>query len=258
MEPLLRCGLLGLVGFAVGCASRGNPVLEVSQNAPLALEGMVVDAATGQSVTGGTVRLVMLSARDSSRSQVLDPSGRFAFPGLRAGRYLLDTRRIGYARRLDTLVLSTPPGLGVRLSLRAIRVCFDGCPADSAVVAAAREQMSRWQCDRDRASVATARAHWADILDDTLVARPLGVRGNSAAIAKRLRRVTRDEDCRRIARLVPEPTGLAFTIFQLGEYWLVSQSQFVNPIAFDATLEPVLSFAGVARWVRQKTGTPNK
>ncbi len=79
--PLLAAALLPLLLPAAGAG----------QSAELPLVGRVVDAETGQPVRGAVVQ------RDRRHRVLTDSAGRFAFPGLREGRYELEASSLGYA-----------------------------------------------------------------------------------------------------------------------------------------------------------------
>jgi hypothetical protein len=236
-------GLATLVdGVAV---AQRNPTLVVPRVIPpLGLDGTVIDTHLGRGLQA-SVRLFALPNRDSIAFARADQNGRFSFLRLAAGRYLLDTRSIGFTARLDTVVLSTPPGLGVQLVMQESHYCLDGCPADSAVVAAALAQADGWVCDREPASIEASRSAWAGALATDDLRSIIGVSGDSARIATELRLVTDDEDCRKIARQLREPIALAFTVFHLGAYWLINQPAFWSATVFDSKLESVIAFNGM-------------
>src|SRR5262249_41619349 len=153
--------------------------------------------------------------RDSIAFARTDQNGRFSFPQLAAGRYLLDTRSIGFAARLDTVVLSAPPGLGLHLVMQVQVTCLDVCPADSAVVAGAGAQADRWQCDREPQSIDASRNAWAGAFAHDHMGSLIGVSTDSVRTARELRLVTEDADCRMVAHRLLEPIALAFTVFRL-------------------------------------------
>jgi hypothetical protein len=112
----LSRGLCTLVVLAV-CAPGGSAGWAQS---PLRLEGRLERAGSGKPVTNGRLLLIRQLATgsppDTSRSGAA-PDGTFAFDSLDPGRYVLRTFAPGFRVRSDTVMLTTPPGLRLTVSL---------------------------------------------------------------------------------------------------------------------------------------------
>jgi hypothetical protein len=109
--------LLGLLAGTGGCGPARNPVLQLPVTpTPLLLKGRVL-ADSGKPIPARLtlIRLAHRHRNDTIGTVNLPSKGRFRFDNLAAGIYELNTRSIGYHRRLDTLLLSSPPGLEVSL-----------------------------------------------------------------------------------------------------------------------------------------------
>jgi hypothetical protein len=230
------------VTLAAGCSSR-NPVLVVPPSiAPLTLSGVVWSHESGRPIVGARVLLAVLSPTRNHGTlpeQTTDTSGSFRFKDLLPGRYLLLGRAIGYKVRRDTIVLAAAPGLELRYALLEDHYCLDVCAPDPRAVAAAEAARSRWRCDRERASVDFARENWVMFFLPAEVQEEFGFHADSATIARQLRRVTKDETCRRIADARRDATSLAFTVFRFRQYWLVSEARFHEPWVMTEQLKRV-------------------
>lgn len=237
---------VALVAAAAACRPSLNPVLQVPvPPVRLTLKGRVVsDSGTPIHAIVALVRLVRNGPADTvANLPVAD--GRFRFEGLAPGAYALDTRSIGYRRRRDTLALSASPGLEVVLELRRDPACLGYCPPDSEVVAAARAQQPRWQCDREKASIDMVRARWAEFLADSSMQAYFHHDAAASRIGKEMRRVRDDAVCRRLAvALFPEATSLAFTLFRWGLYWLLSDPYFGDGVVANDSLRPLAASYG--------------
>ena len=73
--------------------------------------GVVVNAASGQPVVGARVTVYSIERRDQQVSAVTLDDGRFAFPGLGAGRYELAGQRRGLLAGIPTGAIVAGPGL---------------------------------------------------------------------------------------------------------------------------------------------------
>src|SRR5262245_30866338 len=74
--------------------------LLVLSQTPATIAGVIQDDATGEPLAGAVIALPELH-----RAVPSDSSGRYALHGIAAGRYMLDVRALGYARRaLEVLV----------------------------------------------------------------------------------------------------------------------------------------------------------
>lgn len=246
--------LLGLLAGTDGCGPARNPVLQLPVTpTPLVLKGRV-SADSGNPIPARLtlIRLTQKHRNDTIGTVNLPSDGRFRFDNLAAGTYELNARSIGYHRRRDTLLLSSPPGLEVSLELRPASMCLDLCPPDPALVEAARLQQWRWQCDRETSSVASARAQWAAFLADSALRRYLVHQLDSMTIAGQLQRIRDDAICRRLAiALFPKATSLAFTLFRWSHYWLLSDPGFGAAIVANDSLRPVAGIYGgsFAVWI---------
>jgi hypothetical protein len=90
------------------------PFLAASAGAQsVEITGRVFDAGTGEPVPSAQVLLVSLG-----RQTLTADDGSFALRGLSAGTRILETRRVGYAPRRDTLQLGDGQSLRVELALR--------------------------------------------------------------------------------------------------------------------------------------------
>ncbi len=249
MELALRRSLwfpVALAASAAACQPSLNPVLQVPVSPlHLNLKGRVVtDSGTPIYAHVALVRIARRGHADTIR-KVTAADGRFRFDSLVPGAYALDTRSIGYHRRQDTLALSAPPGLELVLELRRHRMCLDLCPPDSLVVAAARAQQSRWQCDREKASINMVRARWGEFLADSSMQVYFHHDVRASRIAKQLRLVRDDAVCRRLAiALFPAATSLAFTLFRWGPYWLLSDPYFGDGVVVNDSLRPLAASYG--------------
>jgi len=84
--------------------------LGARQSNEAALRGTVVDAGSGKGVVGAEVVI-----RGTEWRWITDGRGRFRFDKLRAGRYLMEVHRVGYATRADTV--NVPDGVSVEVTL---------------------------------------------------------------------------------------------------------------------------------------------
>ena len=102
-----------------------SPIFLYAQEASASLTGVLQDP-TGTALIGGSVSLEYEGSGSRQESQV-DERGAFGFSGLRAGKYTLSMRRLGFYGvnlKLDLLAgeqRSLPP---VRLSLGVAGDCF--------------------------------------------------------------------------------------------------------------------------------------
>jgi hypothetical protein len=248
-------------GMLAACTPARNPVLEL----PPTPETLYF-VGRGVSEDGRPIPVVVDLTRlgtsgtlDSSLAERLQTrDGQFRFEGLMPGRYVLRSRALGFAQRRDTFALSSPPGLTVTIPLRAKAVCLDMCGPDTAVVQAALAQRHRWQCDRVIESVHKAQARWGEFLADSLVRKRFGHSGDSATIAGQLRRIRSDRVCRRLAATLANPTTLAFTAFQWGTYWLISDPDFRLAVVLDEDLRPVAGMdgGGFLTWISDVPPSP--
>jgi uncharacterized surface anchored protein len=92
-----------------------------------AIRGTVVDAVTGRPIAGALVVL-----KETGRSTSAGERGQFAFAGLPAGDYRVESKMIGYSSGLDSISVGAEP---VRLSiaLTASPVVLDGIEVSSRV-----------------------------------------------------------------------------------------------------------------------------
>jgi hypothetical protein len=90
------------------------------------IRGRVVLVETGQHAPNADLQLVALTrSRTETPRQLADTAGAFSFDSVAAGRYVLRTRGIGLAMRIDTLRLEAGSGLALRVVTRP--VVIDGC-----------------------------------------------------------------------------------------------------------------------------------
>lgn len=237
--------------WTAACTSRSNPVLLLP---PPEYRVYLVGRVLGDSgvLAGAVVQLNPLGDSVGTGRRPVGTDGRFKFDSLRPGPYVLVTRSIGYFARHDTFALSAPPGLDVQLTLRVQRICLDLCPADPRLVEAALMQQHRWQCDQDPLSIRFVRERWAEFLADSALRAVIGHELTSTEIARALKPVRRNADCRRLAAAAYEaPTTLAFTVFRWREYWLLSDPGFDEATMTDAKFRPVARSVGggFAYWI---------
>ncbi|WP_104023413.1 carboxypeptidase-like regulatory domain-containing protein [Gemmatirosa kalamazoonensis] len=123
---------------ALGCASSGasgacpvpHEVSRVASRNALpgesgVLVGTVVERGSGRPVGMASVSIASLPRRTNT-----DSAGRFRFDSLPSGRYVIDVRRLGYARLVtDTLVVERGGyRLRIELAVQAIDDCGNAVP----------------------------------------------------------------------------------------------------------------------------------
>lgn len=117
-----------------------EPALPVVERAAVgrdtgALVGQLRSALDGRPVGWADVAL-----EGTAHQTTTDSAGRFRFEALPAGRYVLRTRRIGYApRRVDSLTVGGADG--VRVTVPLAPQVLDGCPGFMVV----RERVPWWK-----------------------------------------------------------------------------------------------------------------
>jgi len=250
MNAVARLLATGVICGAVttACSSGRNPVLVVPPPPPplFTLGGVLLSAERLEPLGGARVglhRLGLPSTGTPYREMSTPANGSFQFDALAPGRYLLDSRAIGFKRRRDTLVLAEHPAPSIQIALVEDRMCLDMCPADPRVLAAARAQRDRWICDRESESIAIARRGWIEFFSTRAQEDQVGRLRDSAAVAKGLRRIKDDRVCRHVAQAHGEASSLAFTLFRLDKFWLISQPNFDSPWVLDDAFKG-LAYAG--------------
>jgi len=251
-------GLLAILFLSsAGCGPSRNPVLQLPATpVPLYLSGQVVtDSGTPIWARLAVIRVSQNGVADTIRDLTVGSDGRFRLDNLGPGAYVLDTRSIGYHRRKDTLLLSASPGLGIVLEMRRHSMCLDLCPPDSLLVQAARAQQSKWQCDREKASIESIRARWAEFLADSSVKTYFHHQLDASQISAQLRNVRDDGMCRRLAiASFPAATSLAFTLFRWSRHWLLSDTHFGEAVIVNDSLRQVAGVygGGFAVWLADR------
>jgi hypothetical protein len=234
--------------LGASCAAGRNPVLVVPPAPPpwLTLSGVIWTEVYSAPLGGAQVLLRDLSVKDTSvrpRKLTTEATGSFLFDSLSPGQYTVETRAIGYKKRLDTLFLHAAPGLSLRIPMAGDTLCLDVCPANPRVLAAAWAARDRWVCDRDRKSIAQARAGWIEFFSQRAQPDQVGPLLAPAAVVKRLHRIGDDAVCRHVAQAHGPATALAFTVFRLAGFWLISEPHFDSPWVLDAAFKGV-AYAG--------------
>ena len=79
---------------------------------PVTITGVVVDNNTGGPVSDAQVALV-----GSSFAQLTDSAGNFGFAGVPPGKQIIETTRLGYAPRVDSLTVFSNEALGLEIAL---------------------------------------------------------------------------------------------------------------------------------------------
>lgn len=100
----LRVAAACVVAAGAAVGYQAAPVAQNAVPAKGAIEGQVINLATGSPLKKVTVRLVGLGARPAGgmpnmANKETDEQGRFAFTGLEAGRYNLSAERTGFLRQ---------------------------------------------------------------------------------------------------------------------------------------------------------------
>jgi len=101
-------------------SSPSNPLSQVKPNDLCTVEGVVVNAVTGDPIKNITVTLQPLGERGQASNALTDASGRFAFQELAPGRYVIQATAFGpngvFARSVpgNHRVLALDPGRHVR------------------------------------------------------------------------------------------------------------------------------------------------
>lgn len=234
--------------LGASCAPGRNPVLIVPPPPPpwLTLSGVIWSEVYSTPLGGAQVLLHDLAVKDTAvrpRKLTTEAAGSFLFDSLPPGHYAVETRAIGYKKRLDTLFLHAAPGLSIRVPMAGDSLCLDVCPANPRVLAAAWAGRDRWVCDRDRKSIAQARAGWIEFFSQRAQPDQVGPLLEPATVVKRLRRVGDDRVCRRVAQEHGPATALAFTVFRLDGFWLISEPNFDSPWVLDAAFKGI-AYAG--------------
>ena len=86
--------------------------IAITISEPVTITGVVVDNATGGPVVDAQVALV-----GSSFSQLTDSVGKFGFAGVPPGKQIIETSRLGYAPRVDSLTVFSNEALGLEIAL---------------------------------------------------------------------------------------------------------------------------------------------
>jgi hypothetical protein len=240
-----------VLAFTLGtsCAPAGNPVLVVPPPPPplLTLSGIIWSESHSAPIGGAQVLLKDLTlkadARGSRRVTTAE-AGAFLFDSLLPGHYEIASRAIGFKKRADTLFLHAAPGLVLRIPMVMDTFCLDVCAPNPGKVAAAWAGRDRWVCDRDRESIALARSGWLDFFSRGIHTDDAGSLPDPVTVTKRLRHVKDDSICRRAAHGRGSATSLAFTVFRVDEFWLISEPSFDTPWVLDAEFKPI-RYAGL-------------
>ncbi len=92
----------------------GPTVLDIAItiSEPVTITGVVLDHATGAPLPD-----VMVELLGSDFSQLTDSVGRFGFAGVPPGRQTIETTRLGYAPRVDSLTVFSNEALGLEIVL---------------------------------------------------------------------------------------------------------------------------------------------
>jgi hypothetical protein len=238
------------LAFTLGasCTAGRNPILIVPPAPPpwLTLSGVIWSEVYSTPLSGAKILLHDLAVKDTALEPwklTTEVVGSFLFDSLLPGHYAVETRAIGYKRRVDTLFLHAAPGLFLRIPMVGDSLCLGDCPANPLVLAAAWARRDRWVCDRDQKSIAHARALWIDFFSHRAQPDPIGPLLNPSMVGKRLLHVGDDSLCRRVAQAHGPASALAFTVFRLDNFWLISEPNFSSPWVLDAAFKDI-AYAG--------------
>ena len=118
---LVRASFAGNEGAAVPLAGSGPRIMDlsVSVTRPIAIMGTVVDNATGAPVEGAWVALAGTGFGASTNAE-----GKFSFVDVPPGGHVLQSSRIGYAIRADSLTLLRN-ALALRIGLSEAAIAVD-------------------------------------------------------------------------------------------------------------------------------------
>jgi hypothetical protein len=119
--------LLAVSGAVLPGAAVGQDAVEARGRGGVAtVHGYVVEHESGAPVTGAAVTLASLSeARPGAESRPTDRDGRFVFPRVAAGSYLIRVGLIGFQPREDTLVVESGRTMRVSLELSVSPIALD-------------------------------------------------------------------------------------------------------------------------------------
>jgi hypothetical protein len=155
-------------------------------------------------------------------------SGGTALLQMRPGRYDRLVRKMGHDFRHDTISLAAGETRTDSVVLEAIIMCLDYCPLQGkalrdheALLRRALAARPRWSCDTRSTEIEPTRAHWRDMISDTLF------KFNLTPAQRRLqpRLVTERRTCRRIADVLAEKkllTATTLLVFSVGFLYFVT------------------------------------
>lgn len=100
----------------------GAHVLDISVtiSEPVTITGVVLDYGTRAPVSDAEVRLAGLPF-----GELTDSAGRFGFDGVPPGKQIIETSRLGYASRVDSLTVFSNEALGLEVLLSTEAVVLD-------------------------------------------------------------------------------------------------------------------------------------
>jgi hypothetical protein len=117
-----------------------KPALPAVERAVVPREAGTLVGDLRSTLDGRPVGWADVALEGTTRQTTTDSAGTFRFDTLPAGRYVLRTRRIGYApRRVDSLTVGGADG--VRLTVPLAPQVLDGCPGFIVV----RERVPWWK-----------------------------------------------------------------------------------------------------------------
>jgi len=238
--------LFSLVGSGVTVAQNRRPANEETKIVVDTLQGVVRDSLYNRPIQGAEVTLSLdtTAPRGSTARAITDTAGLFLLSNIPPGTYLLQIRRLGYARR--SLPLHVIPGTqnSVTVQMMPVAVCLGDCPPDSALVAVNRKRRSSWICYVGKTDeIEAERLSWARslIVLDSLGEQRIFTRGrlphDSASITRMIQHVTDSKLCRRAGiaydahRAAVKPK---FLVFKAGRLWLVQEGLGSGQIIFDS------------------------
>ena len=119
-------------GKPVQVADPGAHILDfaIDISDPVTITGSVFDYDTRAPVREAHVRLI-----GSGHSQLTDSRGVFGFTGVPPGKQIIETSRLGYAPRVDSLTVFSNEALGLEIELAT-----DAIPLEPLVVVARRKR----------------------------------------------------------------------------------------------------------------------
>ena len=104
----------------VGRAGPNVLDIEITISEPVTITGVVVDHGSGDPLPDVRVDLV-----GSSFTQLTDSVGKFGFAGVPPGKQIIETSRLGFAPRVDSLTVFSNEALGLEIALSTEAIVLD-------------------------------------------------------------------------------------------------------------------------------------